>query len=60
MNVHKRRREKINAELNKVTERTLDGRNKKNNLENEMIDLNKKIGDLKQAIRKFDAIKQGL
>ena len=47
MNVYAQRREKIGAELNKVNDKKMEGRAKRNELESEMKDLNKKIGDIK-------------
>ena len=57
MNVYAQRREKIGAELNKVNDKKMEGRVKRNELESEMKDLNKKIGDIKLQLKKMDALR---
>jgi len=47
LNIYLQRREKINAEINKVSDKTRNGEEKRNNLEEEMKTLSKKIGDIK-------------
>ena len=57
MNSYAQRREKIGAELNKVNDKKMEGRAKRNELECEMKDLNKKIGDIKLQLKKMDALR---
>ena len=57
LNIYLQRREKINAEINKVSDKTRNGEEKRNNLEEEMKTLSKKIGDIKLQLRKMDALK---
>lgn len=57
MNVYQQRREKINAQINKVSDKTREGELKRNELDDEMKDLNKKIGDIKLQLKKMNALK---
>jgi uncharacterized protein YlxW (UPF0749 family) len=44
LNSFQQRREKINAEINKISDKTRDGSLKRNSLEDEMKDISKRIG----------------
>ncbi|CDW79632.1 UNKNOWN [Stylonychia lemnae] len=57
LNVCSTRRERINGEINKISDKNRDGKQKRNNLESEMKQLNKKIGDIKLQLKKMDALK---
>lgn len=60
LNSFQQRREKINAEINKISDRTRDGSQKRNTLDEEMKGISKRIGEIKMHLRKIDALKNAI
>eukprot|EP00347_Sterkiella_histriomuscorum_P009621 403340510 len=57
LNLFNQKREKLNAQLNKLSDKTREGRDQKEQIEVDLTDLNRKIGDIKLTLKKVDALK---